>query len=485
MKPIYLDYNATTPILTEVAEAMQPCLSELFGNPSSSHWYGIQSRNAIDNARKQVAALLSCDPNEIVFTSGGSESNNMAIKGVAHNYKNKGNHIITTSIEHPAVIEVCKFLESQNFRISYLPVDEYGVVDLVELDNAITDQTILITIMHANNEIGTIEPIAELSAICKEKGIIFHTDAVASIGNTEVDVNELNVDLLSLSGPSLGAPKGTGALYFSKKVRLMPLIHGGIQENGRRAGTENVPGIVGLGRAAELAQKGIQTITKILTRNVAKGKMTDEEMKAVLGRIRPSVDLKDMAKADFIVEAATEKESLKFQLFKELDEICAEDVILATNTSSIPIGRISAQTQRPEKVIGMHFMNPVPVMKLVEVIRGHATNDETVAATVGLAEKLGKVPVEANDYPGFVANRILMPMINEAVYTLMEGVATREAIDEIMKLGMAHPMGPLALADLIGLDVCLSILEVLHTGLGDSKYRPCPLLKRMVAAGDD
>jgi len=234
----------------------------------------------------------------------------------------------------------------------------------------------------------------------------------------------------------------------------------------------------------EFCQKGVAFITANLDRMVTKGKLEEAQKKEILGRIQTTTNLADMAGVDFVVEAAVEREDLKFKIFEDLDKICPSHVILSTNTSSIPIGRIAARTSRPDKVIGMHFMNPVPVMKLVEVIRGHATSDATVSATVTLVEQLGKVPVEANDYPGFVANRILMPMINEAVFALMEGVATREAIDEIMKLGMAHPMGPLTLADLIGLDVCLSILEVLHTGLGDPKYRPCPLLKRMVAAGD-
>jgi 3-hydroxybutyryl-CoA dehydrogenase len=234
----------------------------------------------------------------------------------------------------------------------------------------------------------------------------------------------------------------------------------------------------------EFLDRAIQTITKNLDRMVKKERITEADKTAALQRISATTDLNAVKDCALVVEAATEAKDIKLKLFADLDAICPENVILATNTSSISITEIAAATQRPDKVIGMHFMNPVPVMKLVEVIRGHATSDATVSATVTLVEQLGKVPVEANDYPGFVANRILMPMINEAVFALMEGVATREAIDEIMKLGMAHPMGPLTLADLIGLDVCLSILEVLHTGLGDPKYRPCPLLKRMVAAGD-
>jgi len=233
----------------------------------------------------------------------------------------------------------------------------------------------------------------------------------------------------------------------------------------------------------EFVVRGLGIINKILQRSVDKAKMTSEEMDEVLGRITTTVDLKDMADADFVVEAAIEHEPIKFQIFEDLDKTCASHVILATNTSSIPIGRIAARTKRPDKVVGMHFMNPVPVMKLVEVIRGLATSDETFKTTWDLAEKFGKTPVEANDYPGFIANRVLMPMINEAVYCLYHGVGTREDIDTVMKLGMNHPMGPLALADLIGLDTCLAIMDTLSEGFKDSKYRPCPLLRKYVEGG--
>lgn len=233
----------------------------------------------------------------------------------------------------------------------------------------------------------------------------------------------------------------------------------------------------------EFVQRGLDNITKILSKNVEKGKMTSAEKDAVLGRIRTSTDIKDMADADFVVEAAVEREDLKFKIFRDLDEICKPNVILSTNTSSIPIGRIASQTQRPDKVIGMHFMNPVPVMKLVEVIRGLATSDETFQITWDLSVKFGKTPAEANDFPGFIANRILMPMINEAVFCLYHDVGTSEAIDTVMKLGMNHPMGPLALADLIGLDTCLAVMETLYDGFKDSKYRPCPLLRKYVEAG--
>jgi 3-hydroxybutyryl-CoA dehydrogenase len=233
----------------------------------------------------------------------------------------------------------------------------------------------------------------------------------------------------------------------------------------------------------EFVQRGLKNITNILSRNVEKGKMSADEKDTILGRIKTSVQLKDMAAVDYVVEAATENEPIKLQIFRELDATCAPDVILATNTSSIPIGRIAAQTKRPEKVIGMHFMNPVPVMKLVEVIRGLRTSEETFKLTWDLAIKFGKTPAEANDYPGFISNRILMPMINEAVYALYHGVGKAEDIDTVMRLGMNHPMGPLALADLIGLDTCLAIMEVLFNGFCDSKYRPCPLLRKYVEAG--
>jgi 3-hydroxybutyryl-CoA dehydrogenase len=230
-------------------------------------------------------------------------------------------------------------------------------------------------------------------------------------------------------------------------------------------------------------EKGLATITGSLDRLLKKEKITQADKDATLAGITTTTDLKDMAKADFVVEAAVEREDLKFQIFRDLDEICPEQVILASNTSSIPIGSIAAQTSRPDKVIGMHFMNPVPMMKLVEVIKGIATSEETFKLTWDLSEKFGKVPAEANDYPGFIANRILMPMINEAVFCLYQSVGTKEDIDTVMKLGMAHPMGPLTLADLIGLDTCLAIMETLYDGFKDSKYRPCPLLRKYVQAG--
>ena len=233
----------------------------------------------------------------------------------------------------------------------------------------------------------------------------------------------------------------------------------------------------------EYVEQGFTTIEKSLERMVRKEKITQKDQSAILARIEGSTSLEDMTKTDFVVEAATENESLKQQIFKDLDEYCREGIILSSNTSSISITKIAAATKRPENVIGMHFMNPVPVMKLVEIINGLATSDETFQTTQDLTLKLGKSPVPANDFPGFISNRILMPMINEAVYALFEGVGTVEDIDQVMKLGMNHPMGPLALADLIGLDTCLAVMEVLHQGLGDTKYRPCPLLRKYVDAG--
>ena len=233
----------------------------------------------------------------------------------------------------------------------------------------------------------------------------------------------------------------------------------------------------------EFCQRGVATIEKSLSRLVKKEKITADDQKAVLGRIDTTTDIANMAKADFVVEAATENVELKLNIFRQLDEICPEGVILSSNTSSISITKIAGATKRPDKVIGMHFMNPVPMMKLVEVIKGLATSEETNQLTFDLAKQMKKIPVPANDYPGFIANRILMPMINEAVYCVMEGVGEPEDIDQVMKLGMNHPMGPLALADLIGLDTCLAIMEVLHTGMGDTKYRPCPLLRKYVDQG--
>jgi cysteine desulfurase len=252
-KIVYMDHAATTPVKKEVLDEMIPYFSEYYGNPSSIYTLSNYSNIAIDKARDQVAKALHAKKNEIYFTGGGSESDNWAIKGVASKHIQKGNHIITTKIEHHAVLHTCEFLAKQGFEVTYLDVDEYGLVSLEELENSITDKTILISIMFANNEIGTIQPIKEIGAIAKKHGVLFHTDAVQAVGSIEIDVNEMNIDLLSLTAHKLYGPKGTGALYIRQGVRLDPLITGGAQEKNKRAGTENIAGIVGLGKAVELA----------------------------------------------------------------------------------------------------------------------------------------------------------------------------------------------------------------------------------------
>ena len=258
MKPIYLDYNATTPLDPAVVAVMRPYLEEHFGNPSSTHWYGVQTKKAVETARKQVAALLNCDADEIIFTSGGSESNNYAIKGAAFARREQGNHIITCAIEHPAVYEVCQHLEQHGFQVTYLPVDEFGVIDPDALHKAISPQTILITIMHANNEVGTIQPLAEIVNIAKAYDILVHTDAAQSVGKIVTDVKTLGVDLLTVAGHKLYAPKGIGALYIRQGVALEKLMHGADHEQNLRAGTENVLEIVGLGKACEVAKQRLE-----------------------------------------------------------------------------------------------------------------------------------------------------------------------------------------------------------------------------------
>jgi len=253
MKSVYMDHASATPVREQVIEAMLPYFDQHFGNPSTVYDMGLKIKQVIEEQRAKVAKLIGAKPQEIIFTSSGAEANNLAIKGVAFARQKKGRHIIISAIEHHSVLNSARFFERMDFEVTFLPVDEYGLVDPGRLSRAIRSDTILVSIMHANNEIGTIQPISELSVICRKKGVLFHTDAVASVGNIPVDVNELNVGLLSLSGVSIGAPKGIGVLYFRNNLRLMPLIHGGIQESGRRGGTENVPYIVGLGKASVLA----------------------------------------------------------------------------------------------------------------------------------------------------------------------------------------------------------------------------------------
>lgn len=258
MQRRYFDYAATTPLDSEVLKEMLPHMEENFGNPSSVYSYGREARKVIDDSREKVAKIIGAQSKEIFFTSGGTESDNWAIKGTAFANKDKGNHIITTSVEHHAVLHTCKYLEKQGFEVTYLPVDEYGLIDLDDLRNSIKDTTILITVMFANNEIGTIQPIREIGKIAKEKKILFHTDAVQALGSIEIDVNTLGVDLMSISGHKIYGPKGIGALYIRKGVKIDNLIHGGAQEKKKRGGTENTPAIVGFAKACELAESNLQ-----------------------------------------------------------------------------------------------------------------------------------------------------------------------------------------------------------------------------------
>lgn len=258
MKPVYLDYNATTPIDCEVAETMIPYLKEHFGNPSSLYAYGTEARKAVERAREQVADLLHCMPEEIVFTSGGTESNNFALKGAAFANRRKGNHIITSLVEHPAVVEVFSYLEARGFQATYVSVDDTGLIDMEELKQAIRPDTLLVSVMHANNEVGTIQPICEISHITKRHGIIFHTDAAQSVGKIPTNVEELGVDLLSVAGHKVYAPKGIGALYIRKGTILEKFMHGSGHERNMRAGTENVLAIVGLGKACEIAKRDLK-----------------------------------------------------------------------------------------------------------------------------------------------------------------------------------------------------------------------------------
>jgi len=315
MKIAYLDHASATPVRKQVVKAMLPYFGEYYGNPSTVYDKGTKIKQVIEEQRAKTAALIGAEPNEILFTSSGAEANNTAIKGAVLAQKKKGNHIIVSAIEHHSVLNSARFLERFDYEVTFLPVENDGMVDSKRLEKAIRPETVLVSIMHANNEIGTIEPIAELSAVCKRKGVIFHTDAVASVGNIPVDVKQLDVDLLSLSGVSLGAPKGIGALFFRSNLRLMPLIHGGIQEKGRRGGTENVPGIVGLGTAAELAMNELPAKMKYL--KTLRDRLIagiDEKLTHTLLSGHPEQRLP--GHASFCIEAI-EGESLVFMLSRD------------------------------------------------------------------------------------------------------------------------------------------------------------------------
>lgn len=265
MRRVYMDHAATTPVDPLVVKAMLPYFSECFGNASSLHSFGRDAFEAVEAARQKVADLIGAEKNEIIFTSGGTESDNLAIKGVAYRNRDKGNHIITTSIEHPAVLETCRHMESEGFKVTYLPVDRFGIIDLADLEKAITEKTILITIMHANNEMGTIEPVEEIGRIAREHRVYFHTDAVQTVGKIPIDVKSMNTDMLSMSAHKIYGPKGVGALYMAKGIQCEPIIHGGGHERGMRSSTENVAGIVGFGKATELAKERMATDMSYLT----------------------------------------------------------------------------------------------------------------------------------------------------------------------------------------------------------------------------
>ncbi len=348
MKRIYLDYAATTPTHPEVAKAMAPYFTDAFGNPSTLYSYGQEAKGAIEEARVKVAGLIGAQDEEIIFTSGGTEADNFALKGVAYANEKRGNHIITTPIEHHAVIETCKFLERRGFRVTYLPVDGYGLVDPADVRRAITDKTVLISVMHANNEIGIIEPIAEIGRIAKEAGIYFHTDAVQTAGHIPVDVNELGVDLLSMSSHKIYGPKGTGALYIRKGTKLLALMHGGEQERRRRAGTENIPAIVGLGKAVELARQEMSGEAVRLTY------LRDQLIKGLLKRIdhihlnghsQTRLPNNVNVSVDFV-----EGESMVLNL--DLEGICASTGSACSSSSLEPSHALLATGLSPEQAHG-------------------------------------------------------------------------------------------------------------------------------------
>ena len=347
MDKAYLDHASATPVRKAVLEAMLPYFSERYANPSTVYDMGSRIKQEMEEQREKVARLIGAKATEIVFTSSGAEANNLAVKGVAFAHRKKGNHIIISSIEHHSVLNAARFFERMDYEVTFLPVDDYGLVNPEQLREAIRKETILVSIMHANNEIGTIEPIADISAVCKEKGVLLHTDAVATVGNIPVNVDELGVDLLTLSGVSLGAHKGTGGLYFRGGLRLMPLIQGGIQESGRRGGTENIPGIVGLGKAAEVAADELQANMKHATKlrdrlisGILKGveqvKLTGHPEKRLPGH------------ASFCV-AAIEGEALIFMLSREgiyanTGSACASKA-LKTSPVLVAIGTPAALAQ--------------------------------------------------------------------------------------------------------------------------------------------
>ncbi len=348
MKRIYLDYAATTPTRSEVVRAMLPYFTDAFGNPSGIYSYGQEAKGTIEEARVKVAKLIGAQNEEIVFMSGGTEADNFALTGVAYASENKGNHIITTSIEHHAVMETCKFLERRGLKVTYLPVDKYGLVRPGDVKKAITDKTILISVIHANNEMGAIEPIAEIGKVAKEAGVYFHTDAVQTVGHVPVDVNELKVDLLSLSAHKLYGPKGIGALYIRRGPRLLSLMHGGEQERGRRAGTENVAGIIGFGMAVELAQKEMSEEAERLTYlrdKLIKGLFERIDHTRLKGHPQERLPNNVNISVDFV-----EGESMLLNL--DLEGICASTGSACSSSSLEPSHVLLAMGTPPEHAHG-------------------------------------------------------------------------------------------------------------------------------------
>ncbi|WP_294362618.1 cysteine desulfurase NifS [uncultured Clostridium sp.] len=332
MKNVYMDYAATTYVKPEVLEEMMPFFTEKYGNPSSFYGISRETKMAIDKARNRVTKALNCDLNEVYFTGGGSEADNWAIKGIASAHRKKGNHIITTKIEHHAVLHTCEYLEKQGFEVTYLNVDKEGFIDLEELKNAITDKTILVSIMFANNEIGTIQPIKEIGKICRERKVFFHTDAVQAVGNIPIDVKEMNIDLLSLAGHKIYGPKGIGALYIRKGVRIDNLIHGGGQERARRAGTENTPSVVGLGKAIELATENLEEHNKKLV--VLRDKLIDGLLKVPHTRLNgPRGDKRLPGNVNITFEFI-EGESILLSL--DFEGVCASSGSACTSGSLDP-----------------------------------------------------------------------------------------------------------------------------------------------------
>ena len=348
MRRIYLDYAATTPTHPEVVKAMLPYLTNVFGNPSTIYSYGQEARGAVEEARTNVAELIGARGEEITFTSGGTEADNFALKGIAYASEHKGDHIITTSIEHHAVVESCKFLERRGFKVTYLPVDGYGLVAPQDIKKAITNKTILISVIHANNEVGTIEPIGEIGKIAKEAGICFHTDAVQTVGHIPVNVDTLGVDLLSISAHKVYGPKGVGALYIKKGTRLIPLMHGGEQEKRHRAGTENVPAIVGLGKAVELAGQEMDKETEWLTC------LRDKLIKGLLERIDHirlnGHPLKRLPNNVNVSVDFVEGESMLLNL--DLEGICASTGSACRSSSLEPSHALLARGLSPEQAHG-------------------------------------------------------------------------------------------------------------------------------------